>query len=173
MDPPSDLPGSHTDSRRPTAGAQGVVARRSLPRNDEAPAIGRAFVAETLRSKALDFLVETAMLLTSELVTNAVVHARSSSTLSLSQSGSTIRVELLDRGHGRVALRRSAPGASGGGRGLFIVEQLSSAWGTSDTPAGTIVWFELSTGGVSSPPRSGANQIGVARSARSADGTTR
>ncbi len=144
-----------------------------LPHSDEAPAIGRAFVADALRRWKLDALIETAALLTSELVTNAVVHARSTSTLSMRQNGSKIRVELLDRGHGRVALRSATPGAIGGGRGLFIVEQLADAWGSADTATGTKVWFELTAGPTPDGRRSGASEAGVARSAANADRTRR
>ncbi len=113
------------------------------------------------------------MLLTSELVTNAVVHARSTATLSVGRTGSGIRVELLDRGHGRVALRSSAPGAIGGGRGLYIVEQLADAWGSTDTPDGTKVWFELTARPAPGADRSGASGAGVTRSAANADRTRR
>ena len=172
MDPPPDMPGAETGPRRaPTRDVDGV-ARVALPHSDQAPAMGRAFVAEHLRRWKLDALVETAELLTSELVTNAVVHARSASTLSVGQNGSTIRVELLDRGHGPVALRRSAPGAIGGGRGLFMVDQLASAWGSGDTAAGTTVWFELTTD-TAKGHRSGVGQASVARSAAKADRTAR
>jgi hypothetical protein len=171
MDLPPDVPGSPPGPRglpsRPDS-----VARRALPHSDDAPAIGRAFVADALRAWKLDSLVETAALLTSELVTNAVVHARSTSTLSVRRTDDGIRVELFDRGHGPVALRRSSPGAIGGGRGLFIVEQLASAWGSGDAAAGTTVWFELMAD-ASGPARSGADRSGVTRSAANADRTTR
>jgi anti-sigma regulatory factor (Ser/Thr protein kinase) len=173
MDLPPDPPGPATGpGRAPGRGAQ-RVAQQVLPHSDEAPAIGRAFVSDALRRWKLDALVETAALLTSELVTNAVVHARSTSSLTVQQIHDAIRVELLDRGHGRVALRRSSPGAVGGGRGLFIVEQLATAWGSRDTPAGTTVWFELATDASPAARRSGARQDSVARSASNTDRTAR
>jgi anti-sigma regulatory factor (Ser/Thr protein kinase) len=134
--------------------------------------MGRAFVADALRRWKLEALVETAVLLTSELVTNAVVHARSTSTLSVGHNGSTIRIELLDRGHGKVALRRSSPGGVGGGRGLYMVDQLATAWGSAETNAGTTVWFELTTD-VADGDQPGVGQAGVTRSAANADRTAR
>ena len=107
--------------------------------------VARRFVRATLiRWGCSEELVETALLLTSELVTNAFLHAQSPSRVQVRRSRATIRVEVLDRGSGRAELRTVGPDDSGG-RGLQIVEALADRWGDhlQDEPDGHVVWFEL------------------------------
>lgn len=107
----------------------------------------RRWLRDTLESWRLHELVGDAELLTSELINNAVVHAA---------SGVRVRVRLLD-GRVRVEVSDSGPGAlhrqettveDTSGRGLFLVEALSSAWGTSAGRGRKMVWFELQPGAV-------------------------
>ncbi|KWW99002.1 putative PAS/PAC sensor protein [Carbonactinospora thermoautotrophica] len=85
----------------------------------------------------------TAGLLASELVTNAVVHAGGDAlTLVVARADGGLRVEVHDRGRGEPALRR-ADGTAEQGRGLLVVDALSTAWGHALTPTGKVVWFEL------------------------------
>ena len=78
----------------------------------------------------------------SELATNAVKHARSDFKISVDDSGGEIRVEVSDTGPGQPVLRFPAS-LERSGRGLRIVEALSGAWGTVDSPGGKTVWFTL------------------------------
>jgi serine/threonine-protein kinase RsbW len=81
-------------------------------------------------------------LMVSELATNSVKHAHSDFKVSINDSGGEIRVEVRDTGRGQPVLRSPTP-IEPSGRGLRIVEALSRAWGTVDSPNGKTVWFTL------------------------------
>ncbi len=89
-------------------------------------------------------VIETAELLTTELVTNAIVHVGCKSHLFLRAARDVVRVEVSDPDDHLPSL--AAPDADApGGRGLVIVNGLASAWGIArDTGGGKTVWFELS-----------------------------
>jgi signal transduction histidine kinase len=86
------------------------------------------------------------MLLISELVTNAVRHARCDTVatviIRLAASSDCIRIEVSDRGAGfaPAAIRRPAP-SDPGGHGLFLVDAIASRWGTADADR-HCVWLE-------------------------------
>jgi anti-sigma regulatory factor (Ser/Thr protein kinase) len=113
----------------------------------------RAFTAEArsvgaARRYARDALshhphhLDAVELMVSELATNSVKHAHSDFKVSINDSGGEIRVEVRDTGRGRPVLRSPTP-IEPSGRGLRIVEALSRAWGTVDSPNGKTVWFTL------------------------------
>ena len=99
-------------------------------------------MSETLDRWSCGHLVDDAVLLVSELVTNAVVHGRSDVALRLWRTGSGVRVEIADRHPGAVLPRRPDPEALGG-RGLYLVETLAQDWGVRPAKPGKAVWFEL------------------------------
>lgn len=83
-----------------------------------------------------------AVLLTSELATNAVVHARTWFEISVRTSARLVRVEVTDTDETipqMAALTESAER----GRGLRIVDGIASAWGVEPGQRGKTVWFEL------------------------------
>ncbi len=85
---------------------------------------------------------EAAVLGTSELVANALVHAGSLRRLELSLSGSCLRVEVEDPSPATPAPRH--PGlAATRGRGIAILERLATSWGYRCRGDGKLVWFEL------------------------------
>jgi LytS/YehU family sensor histidine kinase len=86
-------------------------------------------------------MLTLAKLLTSELVTNAVMHGRGRITLSAQSDDERLLVEVEDEGAGfdRAATRR--PAGDPGGWGLELVESESSRWGAYE--GNTHVWFEL------------------------------
>ena len=86
---------------------------------------------------------DVAELLSSELVTNAVVHARSSVELEAAYDDtSALRIDVYDRSPDEVD-RAPTPAAEGaeGGRGLAIVARLASRWGVEPCSHGKRVWF--------------------------------
>jgi anti-sigma regulatory factor (Ser/Thr protein kinase) len=104
----------------------------------------RRHVASTLERWHLDDLVETASLLTSEVVTNAVLHARTAMTLTVEHDGDGVRVSVSDGSPVPPALRRHSDLATTG-RGLRLLDQLADAWSVNDNKHGKSVWFTLST----------------------------
>ena len=91
-------------------------------------------------------LVADATLLVSELVTNAVRHGRPAISLVVSLDPPLIGVSVHDDGCAFHPLPLSRPPASAtGGRGLMLLDQLSSRWGIEphDPPPGKVVWFRL------------------------------
>ena len=104
--------------------------------------MARQFARRAAATSAAD--VDTVVLLVSEVVTNAVLHARSDIRLDVQASTDTVRVEVHDASpvEPRVHHFRLT---SGTGRGLRMVEQLARRWGVEADPArgGKIVWFEV------------------------------
>jgi anti-sigma regulatory factor (Ser/Thr protein kinase) len=85
---------------------------------------------------------DASVLLTSEVVTNALVHAGGSVEVHVTLSPSTVRVEVRDTSR-RAPLRRNAHEDATNGRGLELVELLAARWGVDPSPEGKTVWFEL------------------------------
>jgi len=90
-------------------------------------------------------VVEIALLLTSELVTNSYLHADCDAQVSVVRRPGMVRVEVRDSGGGRVQ-RRALDPAGADGRGLNIVDALATRWGSATSESGTLVWFELPMG---------------------------
>lgn len=86
--------------------------------------------------------IENAVLVVSELLTNAIIHGRPPIRLSLARRLEVIRLEVDDAGAGRPQLDLGrAKGA--GGFGLQIVDTLAARWGVEDHGPGKAVWVEL------------------------------
>lgn len=101
----------------------------------------RRFVREALAGWQRPDLVDDVVLLTCELVTNAIVHARSRSTLRITLVADRVRVTVEDPG--RETPRMDDAGRQHvSGRGLHLVEALATSWGTVAAPRRKAVWFE-------------------------------
>lgn len=107
----------------------------------------RAFVAATLAAWDLDDLSEVALLLTSEVVTNAIVHARTTFRLTLELDEPDLIVEVSDGSPAEpAALAASDLGSDDAvhGRGLQLVDALAGSWGWRRAANGEkVVWFLL------------------------------
>jgi anti-sigma regulatory factor (Ser/Thr protein kinase) len=120
-----------------------LESRTTLSPEAGSAAVARAFVTETLLAWGAERVLEAATLLTSELVTNAVLYAGSEIVLVVRQSGRRIRVEVQDASP-KVPVRRFPTEESVSGRGLALVEALAAAWGVDPVPHdGKRVWFEV------------------------------
>lgn len=88
---------------------------------------------------------EDVLLVVSELVTNACLHAEGPDELWLSCDGKVLRIEVSDRGTGQPAPRTPHRAGRPGGHGMFIVQRLCLDWGVVRTPGvtGKTVWAEL------------------------------
>ncbi|MEU4117982.1 SpoIIE family protein phosphatase [Kitasatospora sp. NPDC028055] len=101
----------------------------------------RRFTRETLTAWGLASLADWAELLTSELITNALVHAGSPVQLRMF-CDRVLTVEVADRESETPRIRR-AHNEDEGGRGIHLVNELAYRWGSRRTGDGKVVWFEL------------------------------
>ena len=112
----------------------------------------RRFVTEALDGWGLDDVSEIVALLVSELVTNAIVHARSEVDVAVHLTADAARVEVSDRSP-KVPVVRDAEDQDESGRGLAIVQSLARTWGVRPGPeGGKTIWFEVERPGVSTAP---------------------
>ena len=104
---------------------------------------GRKHVADSCREYDGD-LACTAMLLASELITNALEHGSGTITLLVTHGPDRVRVDVTDESPLQPSSRVAGPDEEGG-RGLLIVEHLASAWGMELLGQGRAksVWFTL------------------------------
>lgn len=110
---------------------------------------------DTLRLWDLELLVDAASLVVSELVTNAVLHARSAITVALcAEHDGSLRLEVSDLSARAPQRRGYGPGATTG-RGLGIVAELVDDWGVRPTSSGKSVWAVLHPYGDESRSTSG------------------
>ncbi|KMS72602.1 hypothetical protein ACM01_22725 [Streptomyces viridochromogenes] len=88
---------------------------------------------------------EDVLLVVSELVTNACLHAEGPDELWIACDNKVIRIEVSDKGTGQPAPRTPHRAGRPGGHGMFIVQRLCLDWGVMRTPgvAGKTVWAEL------------------------------
>lgn len=121
----------------------GILAfRASLPRTATASRDARHDLGAWLPARCGSSTAETAVLLASELVTNAVVHTRSADIAVRARcTGTTLLVAVDDQ--------ESAPADDGScsevatGAGLTLVESLATRWGWEPLTTGKRVWFEM------------------------------
>jgi anti-sigma regulatory factor (Ser/Thr protein kinase) len=122
-------------------------ARLALTRSPSSVGVARRFIqgratAWSLPEPAIDQLV----LIGSELVTNAVLHARTELTLALELRDGRVRISVTDRSQAAATMRHYRLDALTG-RGLGVVAALSDRWGVSAAPDGKVVWAELAANG--------------------------
>jgi hypothetical protein len=133
------------EDRRAVSGDDSIT----LPPGLHAPAHARAWLAE--RSEAIPpELLEDALLVTSELVTNAVRHGRPEIVLSMRRIPGGLRIAVGDCGERVPAVSRGTPGVDRtGGRGLVIVAATARDWGVLPYAdgSGKTVWAELAASG--------------------------
>jgi anti-sigma regulatory factor (Ser/Thr protein kinase) len=82
------------------------------------------------------------MLCISEVVTNAVRHARTVARMTVSRQDDILTIEVAD-GSLEMPVKRPPSFVAATGRGLRILDQLATRWGTRRTPDGKVVWFEF------------------------------
>ncbi|MFC4467530.1 SpoIIE family protein phosphatase [Streptomyces xiangluensis] len=111
-------------------------------------ATARSFVRDTLQGWGFGDIVDDAVVLTSELVTNAVVHAGTSADVLCLRTEDGVRIEVADRYPEReiplqaAAVNMGSPDREGG-RGLQLCAALAACWGVEYTPTHKQVWFQL------------------------------
>jgi anti-sigma regulatory factor (Ser/Thr protein kinase) len=128
-----------------------------LPSLAASVAVGRRFVGAQLDRLGMDEQRRhDALLLTSELLTNSILHGHGEPRLEVSWLLPDVQIAVTDRG--TWAPRRSPLdlGATSG-RGLQLLERIADRYGTRESPAGTTIWFTLHVSGAELPsPRESA-----------------
>jgi anti-sigma regulatory factor (Ser/Thr protein kinase) len=118
-----------------------------MPAAGSACGVGRRFVAEALRGWGVpEPIVDISMLVTSELVANAVNHAPPPGFLRVQTTDGRVLIEVSDAAEDQP--RMVLPGeAVAGGRGLLLIDRLATRWGWEALPPGKVVWCEVSPPG--------------------------
>ncbi|WP_380172707.1 ATP-binding protein [Kineococcus sp. DHX-1] len=105
----------------------------------------RHFVADwCIGEGVIGDVVDTLLLLTAEVVTNAVLHGRSDVHLRVGRVGSRVRIAVGDE-NTRLPMRRESDPEALNGRGIALVEALADAHGVEVDPLGKTVWFDVAT----------------------------
>ena len=122
----------------------GQTLRLALPPDVPTVRLARQATRDTLAAWQLSHLEEAAVLVVSELVTNAVRHARDTGAigLELSSEGTSLRVEVQDGDpHWRLPIIPADDDESG--YGFVLVDSLAGRWGIRRVCAGKAVWAEI------------------------------
>lgn len=122
-------------------------ATADIPANSYGPATARRVVGTLLEGWQLADVAPDAMLVVSELVTNAVQHApmTDSFELELLCHADRVRISLAD-GSSIKPVVRELNSERLRGRGMRLVSELTEAWGAEDLGSGKRVWVELTVG---------------------------
>ena len=123
--------------------ANGILLQLALDPDPRSVPLSRAVVRGALSAGTSAEVLDTALLLVTELVTNAVRHAGTQVLLRVRHAPARLRVEVLDGRAEPPPVAVASAADSEGGRGLALVEALAAAWGCETRRTGKSVWFEL------------------------------
>ncbi|MEU4872379.1 SpoIIE family protein phosphatase [Streptomyces sp. NPDC021608] len=166
------IPGGHPPDPRPSAArpphqrrdpaGRGALSADNRPRSSvitaraaasfepvgRSVATARSFVRDTLQGWGFADIIDDAVVLTSELVTNAVVHAGTHADVLCLRSDDGVRIEVADRYPEREIPLQGSLATMGspdreGGRGLQLCAAIAARWGVEYTPTHKQVWFRL------------------------------
>ncbi|MGV9808580.1 SpoIIE family protein phosphatase [Micromonospora chersina] len=137
------------------------IRRVRLPADRRTPAAARALVRSVLAEADLHELLNEALLLTTELTTNAVEHARTELDIEVEADPAGLTVTVTDFASGPVdellvgvrSTTSDITEVAERGRGLLLVDHFASRWGTTYLPTGKGVWFRLDRPGVGAATR--------------------
>lgn len=117
-------------------------AERDLPVSPEAPALARRFLRTSTCAEHHSAVLDDAVLLVSELVTNSVLHGGPPLVVAVDCDGETLQVRVRD-GSTTMPSSRLAGFGDENGRGLALVAAMSEEWGVDPAPDGKHVWFVI------------------------------
>jgi MEDS: MEthanogen/methylotroph, DcmR Sensory domain len=130
-----------TTERREAAGPA-VTATRNFGPGHGAPRAARHFAIDTLRRWGEEAFADDAAMVTTELATNAVTHARSGLTVGISRADGMVRISVRDSG-AAPASDSDTPLTAVTNHGLGMVAALARRWGVEPLADGKMVWAEL------------------------------
>jgi anti-sigma regulatory factor (Ser/Thr protein kinase) len=129
----------------------------TLPALGSSPSTARRVVEHIISEHRLEAVLDEALLLVTELVTNAVVHAGTDIDVQVDAGAEQLRVEVIDRTPGLLHVDSHLPSDQReGGRGLLLLDALATEWGTRHFSWGKSVWFSLATQAESAEGAEGA-----------------
>ena len=108
----------------------------------DAAARSRTYVRAALLGWGLQDLLDPVLLLTSEIVSNALLHTGTDMTVFMLQDGSGVRVEVSD-GSDVPPVRRRLSSSATTGRGVQLLDSLADDWGWFPSEDGKSVWFQV------------------------------
>lgn len=126
------------------AGEQVHPRRRRFPPRPSSVREARQMIRDSLLVAGREDLVETAELLVSEIVTNALVHAGTPIDVAISFIDGGLRIEVTDGSPHAPRPRGYGPNA-GTGRGLMLLEEMVDEWGVVPEDPGKTVWFQIAS----------------------------
>ena len=118
----------------------------TLSESDLAARQAREAVRSAVTEWQLTSCLDDALLIASELVTNAATHGFGEVSLHLRVSGSLLRIEVHDEQVDALPETRAPDDTEPGGRGLHLVEALSSNWGLEVGARTKTIWAEIPCG---------------------------
>ncbi|MET8230736.1 SpoIIE family protein phosphatase [Micromonospora sp. NPDC005298] len=119
-------------------------ASMEVPAEPTAPSRVRHWMTGQLTEwQVPESVIGAAVLCTSELTTNALLHAGTAARVEIDLSPERLLVSVADTGTRGTVTRTRTDTLSSRGRGLGLIEELSDAWGTDPTVRGSTVWFEI------------------------------
>ncbi|OKI45083.1 SpoIIE family protein phosphatase [Micromonospora sp. CB01531] len=142
------VPGTTEDDVAVLAVEHAVKPSRSasmaVPAEPTAPGRVRHWLtAQLVEWQVPESVVGAAVLCTSELTTNALLHAGTAARVEIDLTAERLLVSVADSGTRGQVTRAQTDTLSSRGRGLGLIEELSDAWGTDPTVRGSTVWFEI------------------------------
>jgi anti-sigma regulatory factor (Ser/Thr protein kinase) len=138
----SAVSGIELDSAAGRDRADPAVREQSFPPELDSVRAARHFVTGLFNEGPDDALASDAAIVATELAANAVLHARSGFTVTVSRSTAAVRIAVRDGGP-LVHWKASMPFHVRPGHGLSVVSQLASGWAVERLPAGKVVWADL------------------------------
>ncbi|MGQ4329760.1 SpoIIE family protein phosphatase [Streptomyces hayashii] len=140
--------GALSADNRPRSSVITARAAASFEPVGRSVATARSFVRDTLQGWGFADIIDDAVVLTSELVTNAVVHAGTHADVLCLRSDDGVRIEVADRYPEREIPLQGSLATMGspdreGGRGLQLCAAIAARWGVEYTPTHKQVWFRL------------------------------
>ncbi|MDX6199552.1 MAG: phosphoserine phosphatase RsbU/P [Actinomycetota bacterium] len=109
----------------------------------ESVGVGRRLVAEALSEWGLDDITHTAMLLTSEVLTNSLLHARTQIVLTVERAGTRAVTISVRDGSPLIPRRRRHAQDATTGRGLELLDRLSHSWHVEPVEGGKTLTFTI------------------------------
>ncbi|GAA4927933.1 hypothetical protein GCM10025331_09150 [Actinoplanes utahensis] len=142
------VPGTTDDDVAVLAVEHALAMSRSATMQVAAEPTGPSRVRQWMTARLREWsvpepVIGSAILCTSELTTNALLHAGTPAQVQIDLNAERLLVSVADTGTRGSVIRAHADTLASRGRGLGLIEELSDSWGTDPTVRGSTVWFEM------------------------------